>query len=160
MDVCVCRILHLLPAATERQITSAPPLTHKPETTELTRRMNPFSFFKMFSPGPVQTKGLVNLLISYPIVVVLASFHYWLLLGVEKKNTRCPTLQATGMHSNWQHDLNQASITTVPVGFARSRILKSGFNHRIRSHAVSHQPCPWHRPRCYDLEGLVVQHQA
>ena len=25
-------------------------------------------FSKMFSPGPVQTKGLVNLLISYPIL--------------------------------------------------------------------------------------------
>ena len=28
-------------------------------------------FSKMFSPGPVQTKGLVNLMISYPINFVL-----------------------------------------------------------------------------------------
>ena len=33
-------------------------------------------FEKMFSPGPVQTKGLVNLMISYPIVTI---FHWGLM---------------------------------------------------------------------------------
>ncbi len=60
-------------------------------------------------------------------------FNYWL-LGVEKKTHVAPRCR--------QLACIRLKLPSRPSRLRSLKNLNSVFNHRIRSHAVSHQPCP------------------